>query len=185
MSRQTAYIILTFTIAVLAMILASQPQLIDSLLMHRFVPSTARAYLRDTKQARHAFTPYQPRPSTFRTAAINMASSKVEDGANCASDINVDPRDSTKDSDGQPLPLPPPTEDEASKLDMSSGGASFKMDHLGPLVVNKDGTLSRIGNWEQMTELEKKNTLRILGKRNQLRKEALQAGDGEQGAEKN
>ncbi|KAF7187997.1 hypothetical protein HII31_10669 [Pseudocercospora fuligena] len=113
-----------------------------------------------------------------------MASSIVEDKANRASDITIDPEDPTKDNNGQPLPLPPPpTEEEARKLDMSSGEASVKMDHVGPLVVNKDGTLSRIGNWEQMTELEKKNTLRILGKRNQLRKEALKAGGGEKRAE--
>ncbi|EME83042.1 uncharacterized protein MYCFIDRAFT_153721 [Pseudocercospora fijiensis CIRAD86] len=158
--------------------------LIDSLLMHRFVPSTARAYLQNAKQARRAFTPYPSSSATFRTAAINMASSKLEDAAKRASDITIDPEDPTKDSNAQPLPLPPPpTEDEARKLDISSGEASVKMDHLGPLVVNKDGTLSRIGNWEQMTELEKKNTLRILGKRNQLRTEALKAGEGEQGAE--
>ncbi|KAF2727651.1 hypothetical protein EJ04DRAFT_401859, partial [Polyplosphaeria fusca] len=48
-----------------------------------------------------------------------------------------------------------------------------KLDHLGPMVVNRDGTLSRVANWEQMSEVEKKNTLRILGKRNQLRMQAL------------
>ncbi|KAK8237047.1 hypothetical protein HDK77DRAFT_363617, partial [Phyllosticta capitalensis] len=48
-----------------------------------------------------------------------------------------------------------------------------KLDALGPMVVNKDGTLSRIANWQKMTEIEKKNTLRILGKRNQLRLGAL------------
>lgn len=37
------------------------------------------------------------------------------------------------------------------------------------MVVNKDGTLSRIANWDKMAEIEKQNTLRILGKRNQLR----------------
>lgn len=55
------------------------------------------------------------------------------------------------------------------------------MDHLGPLVVNKDGSLSRISNWEQMTETEQKNTLRILGKRNQLRTEDLKVKEAEQG----
>ncbi|CCF44790.1 hypothetical protein CH063_03428 [Colletotrichum higginsianum] len=64
-------------------------------------------------------------------------------------------------------------------LDMSGGdGASTKLDHLGPLVVNQDGTMSRIGNWGEMTEIERRNTLRILGKRNQIRLAALK---GEQG----
>jgi hypothetical protein len=61
------------------------------------------------------------------------------------------------------------------KLDMSTGGTEMKLDHLGPMVVNADGTLSQIGNWQQMSEIEKKNTLRIISKRNKSRLEALKA----------
>lgn len=43
------------------------------------------------------------------------------------------------------------------------------------MVVNTDGTLSRIANWDGMTEIEKKTTLRVLGKRNKQRLEALKA----------
>jgi hypothetical protein len=57
---------------------------------------------------------------------------------------------------------------------MSTGGSTVKLDHMGPLVVNKDGTLSRINNWGEMSEIEKQNTLRVLGKRNMLRREALE-----------
>lgn len=35
--------------------------------------------------------------------------------------------------------------------------------------VNKDGTLSRIHNWDKMTDAERERTLRVLGKRNQSR----------------
>ncbi|GFF16638.1 transcription factor jumonji jmjC-domain-containing protein [Aspergillus terreus] len=74
------------------------------------------------------------------------------------------------------------TADPTHKLDLSDGGSSVKLDHLGPLVVNQDGTLSRIANWEHMTEIEKKNTLRVLGKRNKLRMDALkEAGAGQEG----
>ncbi|CAG8157411.1 unnamed protein product [Penicillium salamii] len=59
------------------------------------------------------------------------------------------------------------------KLDMSSGGTEVKLDHLGPMVVNVDGTLSQIGNWAQMTDSEKESTMRIIGKRNQKRLDAL------------
>lgn len=66
------------------------------------------------------------------------------------------------------------------RLDLGAeGGSTVSLDHLGPMVVNVDGTLSRIGNWEQMTEIERKNTLRILGKRNKQRLEALKAARGE------
>ncbi|KAL4889712.1 hypothetical protein BDV59DRAFT_104846 [Aspergillus ambiguus] len=74
--------------------------------------------------------------------------------------------------------------DQTTQLDVSAGGSTVKLDHLGPLVVNQDGTLSRIANWEQMTEIEKKNTLRVLGKRNKQRMEALKAagvGQDEEG----
>ncbi|KAE8160655.1 hypothetical protein BDV40DRAFT_211929 [Aspergillus tamarii] len=65
--------------------------------------------------------------------------------------------------------------DQTQQLDVSGDGSTVKLDHLGPLVVNQDGTLSRIANWAQMTEMEKKNTLRVLGKRNKQRMEALKA----------
>ncbi|KAK4451818.1 hypothetical protein QBC34DRAFT_399625 [Podospora aff. communis PSN243] len=37
------------------------------------------------------------------------------------------------------------------------------------MVIGRDGTVSRIANWNEMCDLERQNTLRILGKRNQLR----------------
>ncbi|KAK1985184.1 hypothetical protein LZ30DRAFT_779261 [Colletotrichum cereale] len=88
----------------------------------------------------------------------------------------------------QPLALPPlpepPSEGNSAggngtvTLDMSGGeGASTKLDHLGPLVVNQDGTMSRISNWGEMTDIERRNTLRILGKRNQIRLAGLR-GEG-------
>ncbi|EFQ33413.1 uncharacterized protein GLRG_08692 [Colletotrichum graminicola M1.001] len=97
----------------------------------------------------------------------------------------------------QPLALPPlpepPSEGNSAggngivTLDMSGGeGASTKLDHLGPLVVNQDGTMSRISNWGEMTEIERRNTLRILGKRNQIRLAGLRGeGNGtEDGADR-
>jgi hypothetical protein len=75
-----------------------------------------------------------------------------------------------------PLPLPEPSAD-ATRLDIN--GSGVKLDHLGPLVVNKDGSLSRIANWDKMAEIERQNTLRILGKRNQLRLNSLKSeGEG-------
>ncbi|KAJ5373518.1 hypothetical protein N7517_005524 [Penicillium concentricum] len=67
------------------------------------------------------------------------------------------------------------------KIDMSGGGTEVKLDHLGPMVVNVDGTLSQIGNWQQMTEIEKSNTMRVLGKRNKKRLEALKAKEKAEG----
>ncbi|KAF3070598.1 hypothetical protein GL218_00279 [Daldinia childiae] len=73
-----------------------------------------------------------------------------------------------------PLPLPEPSQvSDATQLPI--GGEGVKLDHLGPLVVNEDGTMSRISNWTEMAEIERNNTLRILGKRNKMRLDALRA----------
>merc|ERR1711920_1000534 len=59
-------------------------------------------------------------------------------------------------------------------------GNPIKMDKLGPVVVNTDGSLSRINNWHEMIESEQQKTLRIIGKRNQQRLAKLReaaAGD--------
>jgi hypothetical protein len=107
----------------------------------------------------------------------NSHAEQVADSTKRASELTSDD-EPIRDSEGRPLGLPePPSEEEAMKLDMSSGSDSVKLDHLGPLVVNKDGSLSRIGNWDQMTEMEKKNTLRVLSKRNKQRTGALQAAE--------
>lgn len=55
-------------------------------------------------------------------------------------------------------------------------GKPMVLDHLGPMVVHKDGTLSRIANWDEMTDIERRNTVRILVKRNQIRLSALREG---------
>ena len=79
----------------------------------------------------------------------------------------------------KPLALPEVPANDITQLDMSNGGTSVKLDHLGPMVVNVDGTLARISNWEKMTEGEKTATLRIVGKRNKERLDALKAKNGE------
>jgi len=46
---------------------------------------------------------------------------------------------------------------------------TVKLDALGPLVVNSDGTLSRIANWADMTDAERERTVQVLGRRNRIR----------------
>lgn len=85
-------------------------------------------------------------------------------------------RPDTEQTQAEPvLGLPEPGAEGSQRIDLSSGSGSIKMDHLGPLVVNVDGSLSRISNWDKMAEIERKNTLRIIGKRNQQRLAALEA----------
>ncbi|KAK7977873.1 hypothetical protein PG996_003924 [Apiospora saccharicola] len=95
------------------------------------------------------------------------------------------PADQANPSNHQPLPLPEPpsagSEDVSAARQLEVGGEGLKLDHLGPLVVHQDGTMSRIGNWGEMSELERENTLRIIGKRNQMRLKKLRE-EGKSGA---
>jgi hypothetical protein len=85
----------------------------------------------------------------------------------------------TGTSSSTPLPLPEPPKDGATiTLDVNSS-EGVKLDHLGPLVVNTDGTMSRINNWAEMSSVERENTLRVLGKRNQARLKKLREAKGE------
>ncbi|SNX82180.1 uncharacterized protein MEPE_00886 [Melanopsichium pennsylvanicum] len=72
-----------------------------------------------------------------------------------------------------PLGLPAPSEAPAS----SEANNVIKLDHLGPMIVNSDGTISRIANWQNLSKVEKERSLRLLAKRNNARMESLKAGD--------
>ncbi|KAJ4341653.1 hypothetical protein N0V87_001668 [Didymella glomerata] len=77
------------------------------------------------------------------------------------------------------VPLLPALGSSSGAPQLEVGGEGVTLDHLGPMVVNKDGSLSRIANWESMSDKEKKNTLRVLGKRNQLRLDELKGEQSE------
>jgi hypothetical protein len=55
-----------------------------------------------------------------------------------------------------------------------------KLDFLGPIIVNTDGTLSRIPNWNSLTPNEQANTLRLIAKRNKTRMDLLKQQEAEQ-----
>ncbi|KAG6126427.1 hypothetical protein E4U12_006520 [Claviceps purpurea] len=90
------------------------------------------------------------------------------------------PITTSTESINKPALLPSPSDGATTTLDVSGEGSTVKLDHLGPLVVNTDGTMCRIGNWAQMSSIEKENTLRILGKRNKQRLEVLKKKKAEE-----
>ena len=53
------------------------------------------------------------------------------------------------------------------------------MDHLGPIVVNVDGSLARITNWEALSEHERDVARRRVAKRNAERLAVLKAAANE------
>ena len=105
------------------------------------------------------------------SSSVSNQHENNKDNANSAASQNNEHDQESQPS--QPLPLPAPSTSTDGTTKINVDGQAVKLDHLGPLVVNKDGTLSRIANWESMAEIERQNTLRILVKRNQIRTEAL------------
>ncbi|KAH6684980.1 hypothetical protein F5X68DRAFT_192126 [Plectosphaerella plurivora] len=106
----------------------------------------------------------QPISSTTRTFSRTMSDSKAPTTA--------------------PLALPSTetaTKDGPTTLTL---GSTATMDALGPVVINVDGTISRINNWAELSEIERQNTMRILGKRNRERREVLLAKMAEKEAGK-
>ncbi|RKP05753.1 hypothetical protein THASP1DRAFT_19390 [Thamnocephalis sphaerospora] len=71
----------------------------------------------------------------------------------------------------QPLALP----ENASSSEVDAAGDVVRLDSLGPVVVNEDGTISRINNWHEMADVEKRILERVLLKRNRERLERLRA----------
>ena len=63
------------------------------------------------------------------------------------------------------LPAPEQVNRMVRTLDVSTGDAVV-LEQLGPVVVNTDGTLSRITNWPTMTDGEKETAKRLIAKRN-------------------
>ncbi|KAI9329158.1 hypothetical protein BDR26DRAFT_807966 [Obelidium mucronatum] len=71
-----------------------------------------------------------------------------------------------------PLALPYKPQEGADPSELTVGG-SVTLDHLGPIVVGVDGSMQRITNWDTLTEAERKNTMRVVAKRNKQRLEQL------------
>lgn len=118
-------------------------------------------------------------PSPPAASASTTATTTTTPGSSAQSGND---NSSITSTSSKPIPaLPAP--DHASSADSEEGtrivqvnGQAVALDKLGPMVVGRDGTVSRIANWPEMTELERQNTLRILCKRNQLRLANLRAG---------
>lgn len=48
-----------------------------------------------------------------------------------------------------------------------------RLEGLGPIILNTDGTMGRIPNWSEYTESEKEQAIRLISARNKRRKDAL------------
>lgn len=121
---------------------------------------------------------YSSRPTAPPSPAPTVASLSV------ASPAMASPSSAPAGASDEPSPaaqgrraLPPPSPDGVA-LDVGGAGTSFKLDALGPMVVNHDGTLSRVTNWAGMTPAEQQTTLTMLARRNKQRLTALNESRG-------
>ena len=53
-------------------------------------------------------------------------------------------------------------------------GMSVQVTELGAIIINSDGTMSKVENWKELTPAEQAKTLRVIAKRNAKRKAILQ-----------
>jgi len=72
-----------------------------------------------------------------------------------------------------PLAIEGPSTDSDRTTQITVDGEAVKLDAMGPMVINADGTISRINNWHEMTEHEQATTKRLLVKRNEMRRKIL------------
>ncbi|WVF70408.1 hypothetical protein IAT40_005198 [Kwoniella sp. CBS 6097] len=100
--------------------------------------------------------------------------------------VTPDPTSEPQEEPHKPLAIEPPPsepgdqtdikdddEGEITTLDLGEGNV-VKLDRLGPMIINSDGTLSRIQNWQDLHPIEQERTVRLLvKKRNVVRLQKL------------
>ena len=65
----------------------------------------------------------------------------------------------------------PSTEGSLPSLEVNSE-TGYKLEDLGPLIINADGTMSRINNWKDLSDIEKSRFKRVI-ERNERRRQKL------------
>ncbi|KAG9246264.1 hypothetical protein BJ878DRAFT_497841 [Calycina marina] len=110
----------------------------------------------------------RPRPTSLPKLAHSRMSSSTTTSTEPTASIP------TTATEAQKAPLTieaPPTDSPATQIRVD--GEAVKLDALGPMVINVDGTISRINNWHGMTEHEQATTKRLLIRRNEMRRKVL------------
>ena len=90
----------------------------------------------------------------------------------------VDETTSTSINDQAPLQLPPVNPNNTNEdIKTLKFGEAMKLDEMGPIIINTDGTTRRIDNWDILTEREREVTWRRIKKRNAERRKILEEKD--------
>ena len=132
--------------------------------------------------------PALPAIVAFATHAAEDGVSRVGGGSgdssgstSCASAVAPTPAASAAEPpEQQLLALPAPAEEGSAAITLDcSTGEAVTLDHLGPVVVNSDTTLSRIANWDEMSDKEQAVAKRRIAKRNIERLRGFQGEIGQ------
>ena len=75
-------------------------------------------------------------------------------------------------------PVDPNASEDMPKIDLRTGG-SIKLEKLGPIILNTDGTTRRIENWDQLSPQEQEVSWRRIKKRNEERRKKLEEAANE------
>jgi len=79
----------------------------------------------------------------------------------------------TAAAEGLPSPHDVSSREKEFPLPKLDVGGKLTFDSLGPIIINSDGTLSRIANFDKMTNREQEMTLKRIRARNKERQEKL------------
>jgi hypothetical protein len=74
-------------------------------------------------------------------------------------------------NNGELPQLPPPNPN--SNLPTFRLGETIRLEEMGPIILNTDGSMRRIENWDTLTEKEKEVSWRRISKRNEERRQKL------------
>lgn len=111
-------------------------------------------------------TPPLVQPSMFTmTSEVNM------------NDSNND-NDHQQNQEQQILALPSSVANDGVR--QFSLGETLKLEELGPIIINSDGTTRRITNWNTLSKNEQTSTWRLISARNKKRIEELKLRGAEE-----
>ena len=110
------------------------------------------------------------RVSALLVATLMTASSNGAADAFASSSLSAS-ADPNAGGNGEVPQLPP--SDPNSNLPTIRLGETIRLEEMGPIILNTDGSTRRIENWDTLTEREKEVTWRRISKRNEERRQAL------------
>ena len=110
--------------------------------------------------------------TTQHTTSFAVQSSSTVQGSSPNEDNKK--TDNVLDGEKGNALLLPPSNDDNKDIKTLKLGESMKLDHLGPIILNTDGTTRRIDNWDILTEREREVTWRRIKKRNEERRKVLE-----------